>query len=1039
MPFHVRTAVRARLARAFFSLLLLLVPLARDLSASTVIPLTLGDLVRESEAIVVTSVVSAQSRWLDASHRVIVTDCRVTVDDAVAGPAPGTTVVLTFWGGTIGTESQAIAGMPIPRAGERFLMFLRRGALAGGVAPTVGLFQGLLRVEPGGSGQSAVLREADGGALRPLTAGATDFGGLVAYLKAHLEELRNSPVSPALRAVTQAPRAGAAPLPKSQPGRFGVETADSVITRPQADGVAAGDPELPAAPSVRAERSETRSNEVNHGQPSYSWLDGWPGTPIAINPFPASYTPWAPVDQNMLALWNYYSDIFRVRTSSGTYLWPDGINDFAGFLTSSDVSYMYGATWEALGSGVIGVTMIRYVNNRIAEADVMLNAGVSWTLNDEAKFAGTTAAASFRQTMFHEFGHVWGAQHFNDDLSQMGYSYYGQLRGFTLPYTDDAEGVRTLYPAVPRSDLSVHLFRFLAKTKSGSSDFFTHLNATQPSAVNSGDDFTVSGFTVSNAGTTTIATPTIEWYLTAQRNFAAGYYYLGSTSYSSLPRFTRFDTTTISATVHVPGATPTGSYYLAAFIRNDAGPSLSVFPYDNNRSFSLNTISVYHVCALTLGSSSISLRGAAGTSAFPVYVNEGCPWTPVSNASWITITDATGDGNGSVTYRVAANSTGASRTGTISVGGRVFTVTQAASVAPKMWMDAPLNGATVTGPLTIRGWAIDQSAWTGTGVDAVHVYAFPAQGGGGTMIGAATYGTARPDIAALYGAQFSDSGFALTASLAPGTYTIVAYSHNASTNVFDTSRAATVTVAAPVSRGSIAVDAPAPGSIVTSAFEVFGWAIDEGAPSGTGVDAVKLYVQPAGSPAPGVFIGDARYGSARPDIGAIYGSRYASSGFHFTITGLGPGSGQIGVYARSTVTGAFSIVKTVPFSVNGSQLMSVDLPTPETTVAGSSFLVAGWSIDRATAAGTGVDALHVYAYPNPGSGAPPIFLGVAETGIARPDVAAAYGSRYLYSGYALVVDGNALGLAPGVYGIVVHSHSSSGGFNNLATIWVTLQ
>jgi hypothetical protein len=82
----------------------------------------------------------------------------------------------------------------------------------------------------------------------------------------------------------------------------------------------------------------------------------------------------------------------------------------------------------------------------------------------------------------------------------------------------------------------------------------------------------------------------------------------------------------------------------------------------------------------------------------------------------------------------------------------------------------------------------------------------------------------------------------------------------------------------------------------------------------------------------------------------------------------------------------------------------------------------------------------VYAYPNPGSGAPPIFLGVATVGLSRPDVAALYGSRYGTSGFHLAVDRSALGLTPGVYSIVVHSHSTvTNSFNNLTVVRVTLQ
>ena len=107
--------------------------------------------------------------------------------------------------------------------------------------------------------------------------------------------------------------------------------------------------------------------------------------------------------------------------------------------------------------------------------------------------------------------------------------------------------------------------------------------------------------------------------------------------------------------------------------------------------------------------------------------------------------------------------------------------------------------------------------------------------------------------------------------------------------------------------------------------------------------------------------------------------------------------------------------------------------------------MSGWSIDRSvestSQSGTGVDTLHVYAYPNPTTtGGAPIFLGVASVGVARPDVGAILGARYNNAGYHLAVNRSALGLAPGIYNIAVHMHSQvSNSFITVGVIRVTLQ
>ena len=56
----------------------------------------------------------------------------------------------------------------------------------------------------------------------------------------------------------------------------------------------------------------------------------------------------------------------------------------------------------------------------------------------------------------------------------------------------------------------------------------------------------------------------------------------------------------------------------------------------------------------------------------------GCAWTAVSTVPWITVTKGgNGSGGGNVEFTVDANATGAARSGTITIGGQVFTVDQA--------------------------------------------------------------------------------------------------------------------------------------------------------------------------------------------------------------------------------------------------------------------------------------------------------------------------------------------------------------------------
>ena len=84
-------------------------------------------------------------------------------------------------------------------------------------------------------------------------------------------------------------------------------------------------------------------------------------------------------------------------------------------------------------------------------------------------------------------------------------------------------------------------------------------------------------------------------------------------------------------------------------------------------------------CTYSISPSAQSFSASAGTGSSAVTTTPGCAWTSVSNASWITVTSgASGSGSNSVGFSVAANtSTNTGRSGTLTIAGKTFTVTQA--------------------------------------------------------------------------------------------------------------------------------------------------------------------------------------------------------------------------------------------------------------------------------------------------------------------------------------------------------------------------
>jgi hypothetical protein len=120
-------------------------------------------------------------------------------------------------------------------------------------------------------------------------------------------------------------------------------------------------------------------------------------------------------------------------------------------------------------------------------------------------------------------------------------------------------------------------------------------------------------------------------------------------------------------------------------------------------------------CTYSISPTSSTVGSAASTGSVSVASGAGCAWTASSGAGWITVTSgASGSGNGTVAYSVAANTGSSSRTGTLSIAGNTYTVTQQAAtcsytVAPTT-DSAPAGGGAKSAAVTTASGC----AWTAT-------------------------------------------------------------------------------------------------------------------------------------------------------------------------------------------------------------------------------------------------------------------------------------------------------------------------------------
>ncbi|MGH9845746.1 MAG: Kelch repeat-containing protein, partial [Blastocatellia bacterium] len=109
-------------------------------------------------------------------------------------------------------------------------------------------------------------------------------------------------------------------------------------------------------------------------------------------------------------------------------------------------------------------------------------------------------------------------------------------------------------------------------------------------------------------------------------------------------------------------------------------------------------------CNYSISPTSQSFNANAGTGSVNVTAPNGCAWTAAGNASWITITSgSSGSGNGTVNYSVAQNTSAAQRTGTMTIAGQTFTVTQAGSTEPGQTAELKVDDGSAEGGLLSDG------------------------------------------------------------------------------------------------------------------------------------------------------------------------------------------------------------------------------------------------------------------------------------------------------------------------------------------------
>lgn len=143
----------------------------------------------------------------------------------------------------------------------------------------------------------------------------------------------------------------------------------------------------------------------------------------------------------------------------------------------------------------------------------------------------------------------------------------------------------------------------------------------------------------------------------------------------------------------------------------------AIGPGGTSSSLPSNTFGFSALCAPSLSAVSQGFSVAGGSGSVAVTAGPGCAWTAASNVSWLTITNGgVGVSNGGVGFAVAATTSTSTRTGTLTIAGTTFTVTQSGANPPCAFTLSSVSQAL---PATGGSGSVAVTAGAGCGWTAV--------------------------------------------------------------------------------------------------------------------------------------------------------------------------------------------------------------------------------------------------------------------------------------------------------------------------------
>lgn len=277
--------------------------------------------------------------------------------------------------------------------------------------------------------------------------------------------------------------------------------------------------------------------------------------PIVFSPLPAE-SPFSPHDQHQMAYWNLYQpDLFRVGQPTAAWDFGNGVFEIV-FADSAKVQAELGFEWRGAGSLISS----RIQEGRIVEADIVLNPGVPWTLDEDAA-TRPGGPNSFRRTLLSHLGAAWGLEH----PSPWGVVRESVVaiapREYRLPtlFSDDTAAVHAAFGGAPVRD------GLISSYQAQPSNLYPNYIPSVPSlkVVRPGRTFNLpKPIKIENPGTEDLAGADVEVYLVPRRFSLEGAVLLRRVSVrGTVPAGAVREL--VIGRVQVPRSVPPGSYYLA--------------------------------------------------------------------------------------------------------------------------------------------------------------------------------------------------------------------------------------------------------------------------------------------------------------------------------------------------------------------------------------------------------------------------------------------------------------------------------------------